>query len=258
MIGLSNSLQRPGWVAPITSRQLAVAVQFTDGFTGQPIFNKYTVSIAKFPGVAPPLTRTLAGAWAGAWSGSDATYRFSLTNLPLPAQLPNGTFDLVAANQGGASLYANPLPRSPSGPYATATPLTVTIPPVAPHAPPVRASDYLFALPLWPTVAFRVPDGETAVSGWVMSRAAGTPQVGFGVAIAPAAAGAGAAPRTITDGSGQFLYRLTNLVRPAGPNPTVALTITLVDQTGAPVAVQPQNLTVSAGLRTGSVVLTVP
>jgi hypothetical protein len=182
-----------------------------------------------------------------------------LLNLPVLAQLPAGTFNLVVTNPGGAPVYANPLPPSPSGLYAASAPLKVTIPPVAPHSPPVRASDYLVALPLWPTVAFRVPDGETAVSGWVMSKVAGTPQVGFGVTFAPAGAAAGAAPRAVTDGSGQFLYRLTNLARPAGPNPTVALAITIVDQKGVPVAaVEPPNLTVSAGILTGSVLLTVP
>jgi hypothetical protein len=250
----ANGSQRPPWVALSTTRQLAVAVQFIDGFTGQPIFNKYSVSIEKFPGVAPKLMQSLADAWAGAWSGSDATYRFSLTNLPLPAQLPGGTFNLVVTNPGGAPVYANPLPASPSGPYAVSAPLKVTIPPVAPHAPPVLASDYLVALPLWPTAAFRVPNGETALSGSVVSKASGTPQVGYGVAFAAA----GAAPQAVTDGSGQFLYRLTNLARPAGPNPQVTLTITIVDQKGAAVDVAPANLTVSAGTLTGSVVLTVP
>jgi hypothetical protein len=253
----ANSSQRPPWVAPSGTRQLAVAVQFIDGFTGQPIFNKYSVSIENFPGVAPKLMQSLADGWAGAWSSSDATYRFSLTNLPPPAQLPGGTFNLVVTNPGGAPVYATPLPPSPSGPYAASAPLKVTIPPVAPHAPPVLASDYLVALPLWPTVAFRVPNGETAVSGWVVSKASGTPQVGYGVAFAAAGA-AGAAPQAVTDGSGQFLYRLTNLARPAGPNPQVTLTITIVDQKGAAVTVAPANLTVSAGTLTGSVVLTVP
>jgi hypothetical protein len=254
----ANSSQRPLSVALSTTRQLAVAVQFVDGFTGQPIFNKYSVSIETFPGVAPKLLQSLADGWAGAWSGSDATYRFSLTNLPPPAQLPGGTFNLVVTNPGGAPVYANPLPASPSGPYAASAPLKVTIPPVAPHAPPVLASDYLVALPLWPTVAFSVPNGETAVSGWVVSKASGTPQVGFGVTFASAGAAAGAAPQAVTDGSGQFLYRLPNLARPAGPNPQVTLNITMVDQNGAAVAVTPPNLTVSAGILTSSVVLTVP
>jgi hypothetical protein len=244
---------------PATSRQLAVSVQFIDGFTGQPIFNRYSVSIAKFPGVDPKLTRSLTDAgWIGAWSGSDGTYRFSLTNLPAAAQAPAGTFDLVVTNPGGAPVYANPLPPSPAGPYAAVAPLEVTIPPVAPHPPPVLASDYLVRLPLWPTVAFRAPDGETAVSGWVVSKAGGTRLAGLGVAFAPAGAAAGAAPRAVTDGSGQFLYRLNNLARPAGPKPEVALTITIVDQNGAPLVVDPLSKTVSAGVLTGNVLLTAP
>jgi hypothetical protein len=246
---------------PATARQLAVVVRFVDGFTQQPVAGRYSVSIAQFPGVDPALLRSLAGgAWVGAWSGSDATYRFSLTNPPSAAatELPAGTFDLVVTNPGGAPVFSNPLPATPAGPYAAVVPLKVTIPPFAPHPPPVLASDYLVALPLWPTVAFTVPVGETAISGWVVSEKGGTPTAGLRVAVAPPGAVVGAIPQAVTDGSGQFLYRLNNLARPAGPNPTVTLTITITDQNGAPVDVKPATLTVSAGTLTGSVILTVP
>jgi hypothetical protein len=246
---------------PATARQLAVAVRFVDGFTQQPVVGGYSVSITEFPGVDPKLLRSFAGrAWVGAWSGSDATYRFSLTSPPSAAavQLPAGTFDLVVTNPGGAPVFSSPLPATPAGPYAAVAPLKVTIPPVAAHLPPVLASDYLVALPLWPTVAFTVPVGETAISGWVVIEAGGTRPAGLRVAFAPPGAAVGAIPQTVTDGSGQFLYRLNNLAPPAGRNPKVTLTITIVDQNGAPVTVKPTTLTVSAGVLTGSVILTVP
>jgi hypothetical protein len=246
---------------PATARQLAVAVRFVDGFTQQPVTPRYSVSITQFPGVDPKLLRSLAGrAWVAAWSDSDATYRFSLTSPPSAAavQLPAGTFDLVVTNPGGAPVFSNPPPATPAGPYAAVAPLKVTIPPVAAHLPPVLTSDYLVALPLWPTVAFTVPVGETAISGWVVSKAGGTRPSGLRVAFAPPGAAAGALPQVITDGSGQFLYRLNNLARPAGPNPKVTLTIAIADQNGAPVTVEPATLTVPAGIPTGSVILTVP
>jgi hypothetical protein len=136
-------------------------------------------------------------------------------------------------------------------------PLQVTIPPTAAHPPPVLASDYLVELPLWPTAAFHVPDGETAVSGWVVS-AGRTNVAGLKLKLFESTTGPTGEPWTSTDSAGQFLYRLPNLPRPAGPNPQTTLNVEMVDQTNAPLTVAPATLTVSIGKSTSLVQLMVP
>jgi hypothetical protein len=200
------------------------------------------------------------GKWIALWFDADATYRFSLPNLPLAAgapQLPTGTFNLLVTTTDGVNLYSNPPIAPPRGPYAALMPLQVTIPPTAAHPPPVLASDYLVDLPLWPTVAFIVPDGETAVSGWVVS--AGRKNVaGLKLKLFEQNTGPSGEPWASTDGAGQFLYRLPNLTRPTGPNPQATLDVEMVDPASAPLTVAPATLTVPIGKPTSLVQLMVP
>jgi hypothetical protein len=246
---------------PISRRDLAVVVRFVDGFTGQPVRFPLSVSIPHFTGIDPrKLTSMPGGKWIGVWSDADATYRFSLPNLPLlagSAQLPTGTFNLLVTTADGVNLYANPPIAPPRGPYAALMPLQVTIPPTAAHPPPVLASDYLVELPLWPTAAFRVPDGETAVSGWVVS--AGRANVAaLKLKLFKSGTGPSGEPWASTDSAGQFLYRLPNLPRPTGPDPQATLEVDIVDQANAPLTVAPATLTVSIGKPTSLVQLLVP
>ena len=246
---------------PISSRDLAVVVRFVDGFTGQPVRIPLSVSIPQFTGIDPrKLTSMPGGKWIALWFDADATYRFSLPNLPLAVgatQLPTGTFNLLVTTTDGVNLYANPPIAPPRGPYAALMPLQVTIPPTAAHPPPVLTSDYLVELPLWPTAAFRVPDGETAVSGRVVS-AGSTNVAGLKLKLFESNTGPSGEPWASTDAAGQFLYRLPSLPRPAGPNPQATLSVQMVDQTNAPLTVAPATLTVSIGKSTSLVQLTVP
>jgi hypothetical protein len=98
---------------------------------------------------------------------------------------------------------------------------------------------------MWPTAAFSVPVGETGVSGWVVSA---------GGAVVSALRlkllrqdGPSGEPWATTDGAGQFLVRLPNVKRPAGSNPTLTLTVEMVDQAGNPLLVAPSTLTVPVG-----------
>jgi hypothetical protein len=246
---------------PLSRRDLAVVVRFVDGFTGQPVRFPLSVSIRQFTGIDPrKLTSTPGGKWIALWSDADATYRFSLPNLPLTAgsaQLPAGTFNLLVTTTDGVNLYANPPIAPPHGPYSALMPLQVTIPPTAAHPSPVLASDYLVELPLWPTAAFHVPDGETAVSGWVVS-AGRTNVAGLKLKLFESNIGPSGEPWASTDSAGQFLYRLPNLTRPAGPNPQATLNVEMVDQANAPLTVAPETLTVAIGKTLGLVQFMVP
>jgi hypothetical protein len=246
---------------PGGSRDLAVVVRFVDGFTRQPLSLQLSVSIPGFPGVDPKLlTSLVSGKWFAWWSDTDATYRFSLPNLTTvngSPQLPRGTFDLLVTTADGVNVYANPPAVLPGSPYAAATPLQVTIPPVAPHPPPVLSSDYLVELPLWPTPAFRVPDGETAVSGWVVSAGA-TNVVGLKLRLSPSGTGPAGQPWVGTDGAGQFLYRLPGLRRAAGASAQATIAVEVVDPSNAPLSVAPKTISITIGTLTRLERLMVP
>jgi hypothetical protein len=230
-------------------RDLAVVVRFVDGFTGQPVRDRFQVSIPKF-----------AVNSAGWWSESDATYRFSLPNLELKdgvPEMPSGTFSLTVMSSDGVNLYSDPPQAPPKSSYAALMQLQVTIPPVAAHQPPVLATDYLVELPLWPTASFRVPAGETAVLGWIVS-AGRTSVAALKLKLLQLNTGASGEPWVSTDAAGQFLYRLPNLARPAGPDPQVTLTIEMVDQMNRPLTVAPSSLTISFGKLSGPLRFTVP
>jgi hypothetical protein len=237
---------------PSSQRDLAAAVRFLDGFTLQPVELQFFVSIAagaSIPGGA--------GGWIGSWAPSDATYRFSLANPPTVGgvpQMPTGTVNLAVTTLDGVSLYSQPPSATPPGPYILTVPPQVTLPAASP--PSVLASDYLTELPMWPTAAFSVPVGETAVSGWVVSA---------GAAVVSALrlkllqqGGPSGEPWATTDGAGQFLVRLPDVKRPAGSNPTVTLTVEMVDQAGATLSVAPSTLTVPVGTVTRFVRLLIP
>jgi len=220
--------------APTWTRSLAAVVQFVDPFTGLPIRVPFSVSL--------PALRWTAQRW-----DTDATYRFSLPNMPLVGgapQLPVCTFALSITPAGG--------------PYAALEPRQITLPPAAPHPPPVLAADYLVALALWPTVAFRVPAGETAVTARLVS--ATNQNVGGLKARLFDAASPPPPPNVYTrsDAAGQFLIRLPALRRGNAANPTALLDVQVFDAANAPIAVTPATLTVPIGQLTGFVTLSIP
>jgi hypothetical protein len=217
---------------PTLTRTLAAVVQFVDPFTALPIRFPFSVSI--------PALR-----WTALWWDTDATYRFSRANVPLAGgvpQLPVGTFALSITPTGG--------------PYAALEPRQITLPPAASHPPPVLAADYLVALALWPTVAFRVPAGETAVTARLVS-ATNQNVGGLKARLFDAASPPPPNVYTRSDAAGQFLIRLPALRRGNAADPTALLDVQVFDAANAPIAVTPATLTVPIGQLTGSVTLAI-
>jgi hypothetical protein len=233
---------------PLGERDLAVAVRFVDGFTGRPVALQFSVSIAR--GI---------GNWNALWAPADATYRFPLTNPSMVGnapQMPSGTFDLAVTTLDGVALYTDRPRATPPGPYVLTDRPQVTLPIAKAHAPPVLASAYLTELSMWPTAAFSVPLGETAVSGWVVSAGGANISALRLKLLEPD--GPSGEPWATTDGAGQFLVRLPDVKRPAGSDPTLTLSVEMVDQAGNPLSVAPSTLTVPVGTVTRFVRLLIP
>ncbi len=214
---------------PALTRYLAVVVRFVDPFTNQPVPVQFSVSI--------PALR-----WSALWWGSDSTYRFSKSNVPVIGgvpQLPTGTFELKVDLLGRENDPPDPPTALPRGPYAAFEPRQVTLPPAAPHPPPVLVSDYLVDQTLWPTEAFTVPAGETAVVGHFVSSTAQS-VVGLKVLVFQGASPPAGTPYTRTDAAGQFLYRLPDLKRKVGAL-TASLGIQVFNVANAPLTVTPST-----------------
>ena len=220
---------------PVLSRYLGVVVRFVDPFTNRPVPVQFSVSI-------PELR------WTALWRGSDSTYRFSKSNVPVIGgvpQLPTGTFDLKVDLPGRENDPPDPPTALPRGPYAAFEPRLVTLPPAAPHPPPVLVSDYLVDLLLWPTVAFTVPAGETAVVAQIVSSTAQS-VVGLKVHVFQGASPPAGTPYTRTNAAGQFLYRLPDLKRKVGAL-TASLGIQVFSAADTPLAVTPSSFAVPIG-----------
>jgi hypothetical protein len=220
--------------APTWTRNLAAAVQFVDSFTGLAIRVPFMVSI--------PALR-----WNALWWDTDATYRFSLSNVAIVGgvpQLPTGTFTLGITPT--------------NGPYAALEPRQITLPPAPVHPPPVLATDYLVRLIIWPTVAFRVPPGETAVVARLVST---SNQTIAGLKIRLFDAAAPPPPPSVytrSDAAGQFLVRLPALRRGNAANPMAQLDVQVFDAANTPLTVTPATLPVPIGQLTSFVTLAIP
>lgn len=157
------------------THRLAVAFQFVDIFTLNPVPSPLEVSI--------PSER-----WTAFASESDHTYRLLATNRDVPA----GVFTVQV--------------DSPSGEYAALEAISITLPVVVGHPPPVVRADFLITQPLWPTRLTRPAPGETAVVGRIASGGV-TPLDGlrmfvFTGGVAPAT------PYAYANELGEFLFRL--------------------------------------------------
>jgi hypothetical protein len=196
---------------PRALHRLAVALRFVDAFTDTPVRVPLAVSIP-------------AQAWPARYGGSDATYRFLVTNADLPA----GTFAVTVT--------------APGGEYVNWEPVSVQLPPPGlPHAPPLRASDFLVTRPLWPTPRLRLPPAETAVLGRVVSASA-APVAGLRVALFTPPGPPPAAPYTRTDARGEFLFRFPQLRGSASGGAVVsqaAVAAEVRDASDNPLAVTP-------------------
>src|SRR5205085_1934348 len=121
------------------SHRLAVAVRYFDIFTGE------TVRL--------PLTVTIPALRLEAFhAGSDDTYRFIVHNRDVPT---GGPFDIEVDNLRGE--------------YEARESMQVTLPIVVGHPPPVVRPDLLLEFPLWPTRLRKIPPGETAITGRIVS-----------------------------------------------------------------------------------------
>jgi hypothetical protein len=166
--------------SPRLVHRLAAALRFVDAFTGTPVRVRLAVSI--------PARR-----WRALRVAADATYRFVVTDADVPA----GVFDVAVT--------------APGGKYVNWEPFTMKLPlPAVPHLPPVRPSDFLITRTLWPTPQLRLPPRETAVLGLIRNGAA-QPVAGLRVALFKPPGPAPAAPYTVTDAGGAFLFRLPQL-----------------------------------------------
>jgi hypothetical protein len=173
------------------THRLAVAVRFIDIFTGEPVRLPLTVTI--------PALRLKAF-----HSLPDDTYRFIITNRDVPA---GGPFDIEV--------------EVPRDEYAAREPMQVTLPVVVGHPPPIVRPDFLVEFPLWPTRLRKVPPGETAVTGRIVSAGA-TNVEGLRVFLFDPPGPPPPSPYAYTDANGEFLFRLPGLrARMSGAVPVV-------------------------------------
>lgn len=192
------------------------------------------------PGPIPPVLETL---WRARRSEQDGTYRFLLTNQ----MLVPGNYTVTVTAPGGEYRNLEPIV------------IAVPVPRTPPPAPPALRSDFLFARPLWPTRRSRFDAGSTVVIGSVV-HAGGTPAVGYTVRLFPAGP-VPPNPYTITDQSGDFVYRFPLLARAPGAPPLALHDFEVRDPLNAvvPVASPPAGtLPVTIGTTTVGVRLTVP
>jgi hypothetical protein len=219
----------PPYRAIRLQRTLAAVYRFHDAFF-QP-FDDRTPSIDTPLEVAIPSLN-----WTALRVASDLTYRFSWptltgsvpSNSPSPPEPPN--FGLRVVAPGGEYVSHEP-----------AAAMTLSLP--RPVSTPPKPSDFLILKPLWPTVAFRPPRGETAVRGSLRSSAAQPVlnlkvEIWLGAALTPPAG----TPFTFSDAGGDFLFRLPLLK--GAPGKTVTARIRL---NGGAITVVPSALPIVIG-----------
>ena len=197
---------------PTITHRLGAVVQFIDHFTGLPIRTPLRASI--------PDQR-----WDAIRSESDLTYRFIRTHR----EIPTGSFDVVV--------------ECPSGEYERIEQVTITLPIVVGHPPPIVRDDYLSRFPLWPTRRLRPEVGETVVTGRVLHTAPPlAPAVGMRVRLStPVIPPAGTA-YAYTNAQGEFVYRLPGLrMSISGGIPVTTATLNVEIRDAADVAGFPAN-----------------
>jgi hypothetical protein len=188
------------FVAPRVQHGLAAVYRFYDAFLFPP--DERTPALAAALDVSIP---TLG--WSALRIANDLTYRFSASTVARP--MPTGVnlaVTVTAAN----------------GNYVSLEPILLTLPlPVS--SPPLR-SDFLISLPLWPTTAFRPPEGETVVRGSIKSA---TAQPVSDLKVEMWLGGAATPPPgtqfTRSNGDGDFLFRLPQLRGVPGTTTTVGI-----------------------------------
>jgi hypothetical protein len=204
---------------PVFSHRLGVALRFFDVFTQAPVVAPLRVAIPQLNLVAGPP------------QSADGVYRFLLGDAPAAA---NYAVSVEADDYQSHEAISVQLPRMPSSP-----------------PPPVKRGDYLVRVALWPRTSVRVPPGETAVVGHVVSGPNPVPAANYKVVLFTASENVNSVPYARTDENGDFLYRLSRLkgsVSSGVVTKTATLTAAIFTPTGNPVAtVNPASVTVDLG-----------
>jgi hypothetical protein len=207
--------------SPLLQRTLAAVYVFYDAFFPlddhtRPLTSPLKVSIPELH-------------WDAFFGAGDSTYRFSALTLTQPPPSGLRKVQVTAVN----------------GDYSSLVDIAVTLPlPIPPNTPPTRA-DYLIPTPLWPTVALRPPDGETAVRGSIFTSTAQSVaglkvEMWLGPAVTPPVG----TPFTLTNANGDFLFRFPLLKKPLAPATTIDMRLRLH---GGALTVSPSSLPVLYG-----------
>jgi hypothetical protein len=210
------------YVAPVFQRTLLAVFQFYDAF--------FDASDDRTLAITSPLEVSIPNLGWIAFRADDFTYRFSARTLTQSAP-------------GGSQLTVQVV--APGGDYVSFEKITLPALPLPPPNPPrpPRRGDFVFQLPLWPTLAVRPPGGETAVHGYIWNNTA-QPLAAVKVEMWPGAAPAPPpnTPYTLSNASGDFLYRFPLLK--GTPGDARAMNIRL---NGGAVSVLPNSLNIVLG-----------
>lgn len=172
---------------PAVTLRLATVIRLVDAFTGVALRERFDVRLGGRED------------WLPVFRLSDATYRFVVSNEPVPAL---GPVNVTITAPVGAT-------------HRDADSLSVTIPPAGAPPVPLTIAYFLNEHGLWPARTFRPPPGETFVRGRVLR--AGAPLPDHRVRIAAGGAPPSTAPAAPTDADGEFAYRLPGLTIVALP-----------------------------------------
>lgn len=202
---------------PLLRRSLAVVYRFHDVF--------YLPFTDLTPPIRSPLSVSIPSKrWTALSIEEDATHRFSAMTLKEDA--PSGT---------GLAVEVTSL----LGDYVNHEPITVDLP--RSQSTPPKRGDFLLLRPLWPTVAFRPPPGETAVRGQILGNG---PVAGLKVILFTGAAPPPGGPYAVTDEDGQFLFRFPLLENPGSAPLTLHIS---VSGASGPVPVTPSAVVAELG-----------
>jgi hypothetical protein len=170
--------------------RLGSAVQFVDVFTSKPVDCPLDVRADTLP-IVPGMPRV---PWRAVRGRNDDTYRFFVTNAVV---MPVGPIAVSVS--------------APGNEYADLEPFSVTLPrPLVAHPPTPARSDYAVQHRLWPTRRLKLPPGETAIVGRLVSGGI-TPVARLKVTIWPNGVPMPASPYSYSNDEGEFVHRLPDL-----------------------------------------------
>jgi hypothetical protein len=186
--------------------RLGASVRFVDAFTARPVTVPLDVRAETLP-VVPGMP---AVPWRAVRGPEDDTYRLMVSNETV---MPAGAVTVQVT--------------APGDQYANLEPLVVTLPrPLVAHPPTPARSDYLVTHALWPTRAYRIPPGETAILGRIVSGGV-SPIAGLRITCWLDGTPMPATPYAYSNDRGEFVHRLPTVKMVMGGtiSPTASLQI---------------------------------